>query len=86
MFSLTAGRFPGIARWLKRYLVKVLIQRRRELDLSFRRQIEFLPDGVRVSDSLKGSDGERIASPVGASSSRRSTWVRRAISSPMSSR
>ena len=62
LFSLTAGRFPGIARWLKRYLVKVLIQRRRELDLSFRRQIEFLPDGVRVSDSLKGSDGERIAS------------------------
>ncbi len=61
LFTLSVGRVAGIARWLKRYLVRVLIYRRRPLDISFRRRILFRDDGVTVEDRLGGPDARRLA-------------------------
>ena len=55
LFSLSLGRLPGVARHLKALLVHVLIQRRRELDLTFERSVEFDENEVRIRDRLRGS-------------------------------
>ncbi len=53
LFSLTAGRVPAAAAWLKRLLVKVLINRRKEIPISFRRQITLNDSGLTVFDQLQ---------------------------------
>jgi len=53
LFSLTVGRIAGVARWLKRLLVRVLISPRRPLAASFVRVIELGPDEVTISDTLQ---------------------------------
>ena len=58
LFSLTVGRFKGAAYWLKSLLVKVLIYRKRELDLRFTRTIRFHEDGIEVRDRLQGAGKE----------------------------
>ncbi len=54
VFTLTLGRFPAVAKWLKAFLVKALIYRKRDLDLRFERTIRFLDHAVEVEDRLEG--------------------------------
>jgi hypothetical protein len=54
LFTLTLGRFPAIAKWVKGFLVKLLIYRKRDLDLRFERTIRFLDDAVVLEDRLEG--------------------------------
>jgi len=60
MFTLTAGRLPGLARWLKARLVKTLIYRRSSIKVRFTRRIEFADTSVRVLDRLAGPDGASL--------------------------
>ena len=61
-FSLTVGRLPRASYWLKSLLVKVLIYRKRNLDLSFRREISFDQAEISIKDRIKGQIGNRVAS------------------------
>jgi len=63
LFSLTAGRFKKAAYWIKSLLVKVLIYKKRELDLGFTRRFTIGENGVAVTDELQGSP-EGIANMV----------------------
>jgi len=54
LFSLTLGRLPAVAKWLKALLVKALIYRKRELELRFERSIRFADDAVEIEDHLEG--------------------------------
>lgn len=54
LFSLTAGRFKKAAYWLKALLVKVLIYKKKEVDVTFTREFELREDGIDVVDQLKG--------------------------------
>ena len=62
LFTLTANRAPGLARWLKTILVKALIYRRKPLAIRFRRNIEFGETAVEVRDEIAGPDGALVAS------------------------
>jgi len=62
MFSLTVGRWPAAGRWLKRQLVRVLIQRRRQLSVEFRRIITFEDDRITVADQFAGDHEGRLES------------------------
>jgi hypothetical protein len=62
LFLLSVGRSPALARWLKGYLVKVLIHRKRKLDIEFERVISFGEDSISVHDRIKGPDGKRVSS------------------------
>ncbi len=59
LFSLSAGRLAHVGRWLKRQLVRVLIYRKRPLDIRFTRTIEFDDCSVTVTDRIWGPDGRR---------------------------
>lgn len=61
LFTLSLGRLPRLAMWLKRQLVKVLIYRKRALDIRLNRTIEFGETSVSVSDSIVGPDGASVA-------------------------
>lgn len=60
VFSLTLGRVPRIAYWLKALLVRVLIYRKSELDLQLERRIRILDDGIEVSDTLRAGSALRV--------------------------
>ena len=62
MFTLTLGRFGKISYWLKSVLVKALIYRKRNLDVQLRRDITFREDGIDITDSLAGSERNRLQS------------------------
>lgn len=64
LFSLTLGRVGPAARWVKSLLVRVLIYRKKEVPLRFRRTIEFGPDHVEVLDRLEGALGAHLRSLV----------------------
>ena len=53
LFSLILGRIPRIATWLKALLVRVLIYRKREVPLRFRRRVVFGDDEVAIEDELQ---------------------------------
>lgn len=55
-FSLTLGRFKRVAYWIKGLLVKVLIYKKRALDIQFSRSITLRENGVVVVDYLKGRE------------------------------
>lgn len=61
LFSLTAGRFPGPARWLKNLLVRALIYRSKQLNLRLKRSITLRPASVEIVDRIDGPDGSRLA-------------------------
>lgn len=61
LFTLSLGRLAGMARWLKRYLVRVLIYRRRNLDIQFHRRIRFRDESVTVEDTLGGPGAGRLS-------------------------
>jgi hypothetical protein len=60
-FSLTLGHIPRAAYWLKALLVKVLIYRKRALDLRFTREIVLHDDGIELRDHLQGGLGDRVS-------------------------
>ena len=61
LFTLTVGRIPSSGRWIKNLLVKVLIYRKRELDLHYCRTIEFDDGSVRVRDEISGPSGNLVS-------------------------
>lgn len=60
-FSLTLGHIPRAAYWLKALLVRVLIYKKRAMDLRFTREILLHDDGIELHDHLKGGVGDHIA-------------------------
>jgi hypothetical protein len=60
MFTLSFGRLGPLGRWLKSRLVKVLIYRKRALNIRFKRTVEFSKLSVSVCDNISGPDGERV--------------------------
>lgn len=60
LFSLTVGRWAAAGRWLKNQLVRVLIYRRKTLEVSFRRSISFGDTAITIVDELKGDHEGRL--------------------------
>lgn len=60
IFSLTLGRFPTAAYWLKTTLVKALIYRSQAINVRLERQISFQDDGIEVLDYIQGNVGTEI--------------------------
>lgn len=60
LFSITLGRAPALARWTKDLLVRVLVRRKRELDLRFRRVVRFEERAVVVEDRLEGAGARGV--------------------------
>lgn len=52
-FTLTVGRVPGLAYWLKSLLVKVLIYKKKDLGIDFVRKITWKDGDVVIEDRLK---------------------------------
>ena len=50
----------SVGRWLKHQLVKVLVYRRRPLDVAFRRALQFKDDRIEITDEFQGADGPRL--------------------------
>ena len=61
-FTLTVGRAPAVAKWLKRLLVKVLITRRAPFAVTCRRIIGLGEHEVSITDELQGADAARLVS------------------------
>ncbi|RDD62293.1 hypothetical protein [Ferruginivarius sediminum] len=59
-FNLTLGRMQKPAAWLKSVLVKVLIYRKRQMDLHVRRRIVLHDDGIEVHDRLHGGGAGEV--------------------------
>lgn len=55
LFTLTLGRLPKIATWVKSLLVRVLIYRKRDVPLRFSRTITLEEDHVEILDRLSGT-------------------------------
>jgi hypothetical protein len=55
-FMITIGRAPAAARWIKDLLVRVLITRRRGLELQHERTITVGPDALLIEDRVRGAD------------------------------
>ena len=62
IFTLSLGRLSRIGKWLKGWLVKVLIYRKSKVKLDFTRTIRFEKEKITVCDELKGEDGQRLES------------------------
>jgi hypothetical protein len=60
IFTLTVGRLPRLAKWLKAELVKTLVYRRRAIRVRMSRRIDFAEQSIRVTDHLDGEDATRI--------------------------
>lgn len=57
-FTLTVGRIPGVARWLKQLLVRTLIHRRKQSSATLQRVVSFDDAGVlRIEDRIEGVTG-----------------------------
>ncbi len=50
--TLTLGRMPTVARWIKRLLVRVLVRRRRVVPLTLERSITIHDDHIEIQDRL----------------------------------
>ena len=89
LFSLTAGRVPAAARWLKDLLVRKLIRSRRETRTTWSRRIAIARDGrVTIEDRVTGARTLRALDrqvPVHMGSSRYTTvqvWLGAKLSCP----
>ena len=60
LFSLILGRLPGAARWLKRFLVNLLIYRKAPIAVAMRRRIAFHERHVTVCDRFEGPGLKQI--------------------------
>ena len=56
-FSLTLGRFKAVSHWLKGLLVRVLIYRKKAVDLHIVRTIALEEEGFTVRDEIRSSSG-----------------------------
>jgi hypothetical protein len=56
IFTLTLGRIPTFAYWLKSILVKALIYRKREIDVTFTRRFRLCDDKVEIEDLIRAGD------------------------------
>jgi len=62
LFSLTFGRLKMLGYWLKSVLVKVLIYRKKNVDLNFERRITWQSDSLKISDRIQGDIGDQLES------------------------
>jgi len=62
LFSISVGRAAGVARWLKRLLVRVLVSPRKALPARFVRRIELADDAITVRDRLQAPRSTGVAS------------------------
>lgn len=62
VFSLSIGRSASIGRALKNVLVKVLVSRRKTLDVILEREVAFLEDEVTIRDRLHSANDELFQS------------------------
>ena len=53
LFSLTFGRIPNVAYWLKNFLVKNLIIGSRPLPIQLLRKVKFLEKEIKIVDEIK---------------------------------
>jgi len=60
IFNLTFGRVAALGYWLKSLLVKVLIYRRKSLNLNFERRITWNENSLSVRDRIQGDIGDRL--------------------------
>ena len=60
VFMGTVGRSKRLGLWVKNLLVKVLIYKKRPLDVLFTRTVHFADDAIVVEDALKGPGGARV--------------------------
>ena len=60
-FTLTIGRMPWLAGWLKRLLVRVLVTKSAPVPLRLRRRVTFADDGVTIVDVLERTGPLRVA-------------------------
>jgi hypothetical protein len=61
-FTLSIGRIRAIGYWLKSLLVKVLIYRKRKLNLYFKRHVFWRKGDFKIEDELQGTIGSQIDS------------------------
>ena len=54
-FSLTLGRFPIVARGLKKLLVKVLVTRKKKAKSKLKRKITFTSGSIFIEDKITDS-------------------------------
>jgi hypothetical protein len=62
IFSLTFGRLKTLSYWLKSLLVKVLIYRKKEVDLHFERKISWQENYLKISDRIQGNVADQLES------------------------
>ena len=60
VFNLTFGRVAALGYWLKSLLVKVLIYRRKSLNLNFERRITWNENSLSVRDRIQGDIGDQL--------------------------
>lgn len=60
LFTLVLGRAPAASRWLKRLLVRVLIDKRKPLAIAFVRTIRTDGTQIVIDDELEGADLSRL--------------------------
>lgn len=60
IFNLTFGRVAALGYWLKSFLVKVLIYRRKRLKLNFERRIIWNENSLSVRDRIQGDIGDQL--------------------------
>jgi hypothetical protein len=53
VFTLTLGRFPAVSRWVKEWLVRVLILRKQRPAVRHEREIRADADGLHIVDELQ---------------------------------
>lgn len=53
LFTLTLGRLPAVAYWIKNLLVHLLVRRRRKTPLRLLRRVHFEADAIFISDKLE---------------------------------
>lgn len=56
-FMLTVGRQKQLALLIKNILVKLLVSRRKTMDISLLRKVSFGPDSVTIDDLITASEG-----------------------------
>ncbi len=59
-FMVTLGRFPSLARWIKSYIVRLLIYRKYQVPIQFKRSVFFKDDEVIVRDMLSGEVAQNL--------------------------
>lgn len=54
-FSISLGRIPSIAYWLKKLLVRVLVNKKKRIKISMIRKVEFMDDKIILKDYIENN-------------------------------